>query len=67
MKEKESEHFGNSSGNCLRREIWIRPDGGRRVQLQFQEPKDSEEEDLELLSSVEVNIILIINTYIIYY
>lgn len=60
MKEKESESQGPPGS--LRREIWIRPDGGRRVHRTtsaIQEPKhvDSEEEDLASLSCLEVNIL----------
>lgn len=57
MKQKESENNTNSTG-CLRNETWIRPDGGRRVHRTtqtMQDQKDSEEEDLAALSSVEVN------------
>ncbi|KAK4875117.1 hypothetical protein RN001_011539 [Aquatica leii] len=58
MKEKESETVGLPGS--LRREIWIRPDGGRRVHrttTAAQEPKhlDSEEEDLAALTCLEVN------------
>uniref|UniRef100_A0A1Y1L3P3 PIN domain-containing protein n=2 Tax=Photinus pyralis TaxID=7054 RepID=A0A1Y1L3P3_PHOPY len=58
MKEKESETVGLPGS--LRREIWIRPDGGRRVHRTTsaaQEPKhvDSEEEDLAALPCPEVN------------
>ncbi|KAK5644530.1 hypothetical protein RI129_005830 [Pyrocoelia pectoralis] len=58
MKEKESETVGLPGS--LRREIWIRPDGGRRVHRTTsaaQEPKhlDSEEEDLAALPCLEVN------------
>ncbi|KAF5286717.1 hypothetical protein FQR65_LT12470 [Abscondita terminalis] len=58
MKEKESETI--SLPGSLRREIWIRPDGGRRVHrttTAAQEPKhiDSEEEDLAALTCLEVN------------
>jgi protein SMG6 len=57
MKQKESEDPENAPGS-LRHETWIRPDGGRRVHRTtkaVQEQKDSEEEDLAALSSVEVN------------
>ncbi|KAF5269666.1 hypothetical protein FQA39_LY08589 [Lamprigera yunnana] len=58
MKEKESETV--ALPGSLRREIWIRPDGGRRVHRTTsaaQEPKhpDSEEEDLASLTCLEVN------------
>lgn len=57
MKEKESE---TSSPGALRKETWIRPDGGRRVHrttsaVQEQRKIDSEEEDLAGLSSIEVS------------
>lgn len=57
MKEKESENSNSTSGS-LRHETWIHPDGGKRVHRTtkaVQEQKDSEEEDLAGLSSVEVN------------
>ncbi|KAJ8915058.1 hypothetical protein NQ315_014313 [Exocentrus adspersus] len=57
MKQKESEELGNVPGS-LRKETWIHPEGGRRVHRTtqaMQEQKDSEEEDLAALSSVEVN------------
>ncbi|RZB54405.1 telomerase-binding protein EST1A [Asbolus verrucosus] len=57
MKQKESEDPDNAPG-ALRHETWFRPDGGRRVHRTtqaVQEQKDSEEEDLAALSSVEVN------------
>ncbi|XP_018574342.1 telomerase-binding protein EST1A isoform X2 [Anoplophora glabripennis] len=57
MKQKESEDSGNIPGS-LRKETWIHPEGGRRVHRTtqaMQEQKDSEEEDLASLSSVEVN------------
>nr|XP_022917819.1 telomerase-binding protein EST1A isoform X1 [Onthophagus taurus] len=58
MKEKESE--SSNHPNSLRREIWIRPDSGRRVHrttsaVQETQQMDSDEEDLAALSSVEVN------------
>ncbi|XP_045475193.1 telomerase-binding protein EST1A isoform X2 [Harmonia axyridis] len=55
MKEKESDH--NSKPKSLRKETWIRPDGGQRVHRTTQavQKEDSEEENLLLLSSVEVN------------
>lgn len=57
MKEKESE---STSQGSLRRETWIRPDGGRRVHrttpaVPEQKKLDSEEEDLATLTSMEVN------------
>lgn len=54
MKEKESTKRGPSS---LRKEIWVHPDGGRRVHRTTtaeEDKMDSEEEDLRVLSSVEV-------------
>ncbi|GJQ75683.1 hypothetical protein Trydic_g17757 [Trypoxylus dichotomus] len=59
MKEKESQLSPNHP-NSLRREIWIRPDGGRRVHrttstIPENQYIDSEEEDLASLSSVDVN------------
>lgn len=59
MKEKESQLSPNHP-NSLRREIWIRPDGGRRVHrttsaISENQHLDSEEEDLAALSSVEVS------------
>lgn len=57
MKQKESEDSGNIPGS-LRKETWIHPEGGRRVHRTtqaMQEQKDSEEEDLAALSSVEVS------------
>lgn len=58
MKEKESESA--HPPNSLRKEIWIHPDGGRRIHrtttaVQEQKPVDSDEEDLASLSSVEVS------------
>lgn len=58
MKEKESESTTPSS---LRKETWIRPDGGRRVHrttstVQEQVKFDTDDEDLSSLTSVEVNI-----------
>ncbi|XP_044755444.1 telomerase-binding protein EST1A [Coccinella septempunctata] len=56
MKEKESDH--NSKPKSLRKETWIRPDGGQRVHRTtqaVQKEDDSEEENLLLLSYVEVN------------
>ncbi|KAL3267751.1 hypothetical protein HHI36_006878 [Cryptolaemus montrouzieri] len=56
MKEKESEQ--SNFPTSIRRETWIRPDGGKRVHRTTQavhEEEDSEEEDLASLSSVEVN------------
>lgn len=57
MKQKESEE--NGAPNFLRKETWIHPDGGRRMHrttkaLQ-EEERDSEEEDLASLSSVDVS------------
>lgn len=59
MKEKESENAKSKHGS-LRKETWIRPDGGRRMHrttstLQDTKTFDSEEEDLAALTSVEVN------------
>ncbi|XP_017770656.1 PREDICTED: telomerase-binding protein EST1A isoform X2 [Nicrophorus vespilloides] len=59
MKEKESQEPAGRAGS-LRKETWIRPDGGRRVYrttstLHDSKSIDSEEEDLASLSSVEVN------------
>lgn len=56
MKQKEFEEPGNAPGS-LRKEIWIHPEGGRRVHRTTQaslEQDFSEEEDLESLNSVEV-------------
>ncbi|KAH1009281.1 hypothetical protein HUJ04_001658 [Dendroctonus ponderosae] len=57
MKQKESEE--NGAANSLRKETWIRPDGGRRLHRTTKALedylRDSEEEDLAALSSVEVN------------
>lgn len=56
MKQKESEETTTVSGS-LRKETWIRPDGGKRVHRTTQElqgAKDSEEEDLASLSQIEV-------------
>ncbi|XP_066253104.1 telomerase-binding protein EST1A isoform X2 [Euwallacea similis] len=57
MKQKESEE--NGAPNFLRKETWIRPDGGRRLhrttKASQEETQDSEEEDLAALSSVDVN------------
>ncbi|GLV32356.1 Smg6 [Carabus blaptoides fortunei] len=56
MKEKESAQNIPSS---LRREIWVHPEGGRRLHRTTSAAQetvlDSEEEDLYTLSSVEVN------------
>lgn len=57
MKQKESEE--NGTPNYLRKETWIRPDGGRRLHrttkaLQ-EDAQDSEEEDLAALSSIDVS------------
>lgn len=56
MKQKESEE--NGAANSLRKETWIRPDGGRRLHRTTKALeeylRDSEEEDLAALSSVEV-------------
>lgn len=57
MKQKESENVEKMPG-ALRHETWFRPTGGRRVHRTtqaIQDEKDSEEEDLAALSSVEVN------------
>ncbi|XP_049823827.1 uncharacterized protein LOC109600502 isoform X3 [Aethina tumida] len=57
MKQKESEETTTVSGS-LRKETWIRPDGGKRVHRTTQElqgAKDSEEEDLASLSQIELN------------
>lgn len=55
MKEKESTQ---STPGSLRREIWINPDGGRRLHRTTSAAKettlDSEEEDLQSLPSIEV-------------
>lgn len=56
MKQKEFEEPCNVPGS-LRKEIWIHPEGGRRVHRTTQATLDqdfSEEEDLESLNSVEV-------------
>lgn len=55
MKEKESEH--SNKPKSLRKETWVRPDGGQRVHRTtqaVQKEEDSEEENLLLLSYVEV-------------
>ena len=55
--EKESESSGTAGS--LRREIWIRPDGGRRVHrtaVRDAKEMDSEEEDLASLSCQEVSV-----------
>lgn len=59
MKEKESEV--KNSPNSLRQETWIRPDSGRRVHrttsaIPDSKQIDSEEEDLAVLTNVEVSI-----------
>lgn len=64
MKVKESE---TSMQNCLRKEIWVRPDGGRRVHrttstMQEQRPLDSEDEDLQNLSSADVSTYIYFDT-----
>lgn len=60
MKEKESSQ--NVPGS-LRREIWIHPDSGRRLHRTTSAAKDSsldsEEEDLQSLSSLEVSCLII--------
>lgn len=58
MKEKESECAGTPGS--LRREIWIRPDGGRRVHrttsaVHDSKHLDSEDEDLATLGCAEVS------------
>lgn len=56
MKRKEFDEPGNIPGS-LRKEIWIHPEGGRRVHRTTQatlEQDISEEDDLESLNSVEV-------------
>lgn len=58
MKEKESEV--KSTPNSLRRETWIHPDSGRREHrttsaVTDSREIDSEEEDLAILSSVDVS------------
>lgn len=64
MKEKESQAVVNHP-NSLRREVWVRPDGGRRVHrttsaISENQHMDSEEEDLAALSSVEVNFFFVL-------
>lgn len=57
MKQKEFDEPGNAAGS-LRKEIWIHPEGGRRVHRTTQanlEQNLSEEEDLDSLNSVEVS------------
>lgn len=60
MKQKESENNVNGP-NSLRKETWIHPEGGKRVHRttqSIQDQKDSEEEDLAALSSIEVSFTL---------
>lgn len=62
MKQKEFDEPGNAPGS-LRQEIWIHPEGGRRVHRTTQatlEQEYSEEEDLESLTNVEVSFTLLI-------
>ncbi|CAH0556011.1 unnamed protein product [Brassicogethes aeneus] len=57
MKQKESEETTTTPGS-LRKETWIRPDGGKRVHRTtqaLQDNKDSEEEDLASLGNIELN------------
>lgn len=61
MKEKEN---GNRSNNRLRREIWIHPEGGRRVhrttstaQHSDNSNHQSEEDELAAMSELEVSLL----------
>lgn len=59
MKEKESQ--SNVQGS-LRKETWIRPDGGKRMHrttsaVPEKKRLDSDEEDLANLTSIEVSYI----------
>lgn len=61
MKEKEM--GSRSGGNRLRREIWIHPDGGRRVHRttstaqHSDSSNQSEEDELAAMSELEVSIL----------
>lgn len=52
-KEKESFHDSNKK----RREIWIRPDDGTRKKMTLTTKEDSEDEELSLLSHIEVRLL----------